>query len=86
MQSDALQELRQGKNEPALLYLETVSSYSLNELNKQKSRDPDTPTPPHAAKAIKYLCANQPTIPRATSRLPSSIKDSCLSLTKTNAN
>jgi hypothetical protein len=82
MQSDALQALRLGKQEPALLYLETVSTFSINELQKQRAESASTPRSLRTEKAIEYLCANPPVIPGATSKTPSSIAEACSNLQK----
>ena len=81
-QSEALQDLRAGKHENALQYLEVVAANSIKSLSKHKDNGNNFLSTYDSVKAVRYLCANPPVIPGASTGRPPSISDECAALTK----
>jgi hypothetical protein len=61
-QATALQALRAGDTQPALRYLERVSTVSLVQLGAARDQGARVPAKPGAAKAVAYLCEHPPAI------------------------
>ena len=80
MQVAALQALREGRREPALLYLETVASFSLDAMGQQRSKGANVPHTEQAEAAVRYLCANPPVIAGVTDKVPASVTKACAEL------
>lgn len=80
MQVDALQQLRAGKADTAIQYLEMATTRSLLEMGQQRDEGANVPSSRRSTEAVKYLCDQPPTKASSNSSGKLSFGESCVLL------
>lgn len=80
MQVEALQQLKAGKPEAAIEYLEMASTRSLLDMGQQRDEGANVPSTRRSTEAVKYLCDQPPTKASSSTAGKLSFGESCVLL------
>lgn len=80
MQVEALQQLRAGKADTAIQYLEMATTRSLLEMGQQRDEGANVPSSRRSTEAVKYLCDQPPTKASSSMSGKLSFGESCVLL------
>ena len=79
-QAEALESLRNSSPHQAMQYLELSAAHSINQLAKAKQSGAKVQQSWSTNRAVTYLCNHPPAIAGASTGVPPSIKEACVTL------